>query len=142
MNLKPEAAKISAYYNLDNGTGKIRGIFAQGNNKAADIFRQWFVPFKDLGATTVTLHNTGSTDHLCFDAVGIPGFEFIQDPIDYETRTHHSNEDNYDHLVMDDLEQAAVIEAGFVYLTAMRDKMIPRKPLPKPEKFIFDGLIP
>jgi carboxypeptidase Q len=142
MLLKPEAGKISAYYNLDNGTGRIRGIFAQGNDKAADIFRQWLVPFKDLGASTVTLHNTGSTDHLSFDAVGIPGFEFIQDPIDYETRTHHSNEDNYDHLVMEDLEQAAAIMASFVYNTAMRPQMIPRKPLPKPEKFIFDDLIP
>lgn len=142
MKLKPEAARISAYYNLDNGTGRIRGIFAQGNDAAAGIFRQWLVPFKDLGASTVTLHNTGSTDHLCFDAVGIPGFEFIQDPLDYETRTHHSNEDNYDHLAIDDLRQAAVIEASFVYLTAMRQGMIPRKPLPKPEKFIFDDLLP
>jgi carboxypeptidase Q len=142
MKLKPEAARISAYYNLDNGTGKIRGIFAQGNSAAADVFRQWFVPFKDLGASTVTLHNTGSTDHLCFDAVGIPGFEFIQDPLDYETRTHHSNEDNYDHLAIEDLQQAAAIEASFVYLTAMRTGMIPRKPAPKPEKFIFDDLLP
>ena len=142
MKLKAEAGKISAYYNLDNGTGKIRGIFAQGNDKAADIFRQWFVPFQDLGASTVTLHNTGSTDHLGFDAVGIPGFQFIQDPIDYESRTHHSNEDNYDHLVMEDMEQAAAIMASFVYNTAMRPKLIPRKPLPKPEKFIFDDLIP
>jgi carboxypeptidase Q len=142
MKLKPEQGKVSAYYNLDNGSGKIRGIFAQGNDKAADIFRQWLVPFKDLGASTVTLHNTGSTDHLCFDAVGIPGFQFIQDPIDYETRTHHSNEDNYDHLVMEDMEQAAAVMAGFVYNTAMRPQMIPRKPLPKPEKFIFDDLIP
>jgi len=142
MKLKPEQTKISAYYNLDNGSGKIRGIFAQGNEKAADIFRQWLVPFKDLGASTVTLHNTGSTDHLGFDAVDIPGFQFIQDPLDYETRTHHSNEDNYDHLVMEDMEQAAAIMASFVYNTAMRTQMIPRKPVPKPEKFIFDDLIP
>jgi Zn-dependent M28 family amino/carboxypeptidase len=142
MKLKPEQTKVSAYYNLDNGSGKIRGVFAQGNDKAADIFRQWLVPFGDLGASTVTLHNTGSTDHLGFDAVGIPGFQFIQDPIDYETRTHHSNEDNYDHLVMEDMEQAAAIMASFVYNTAMRTQMIPRKPLPKPEKFIFDDLIP
>jgi carboxypeptidase Q len=142
MKLKPEQAKISAYFNLDNGSGKIRGIFAQGNDKAAAIFRQWLAPFKDLGAATVSLHNTGSTDHLGFDAVGIPGFQFIQDPLDYETRTHHSNQDNYDHLVMDDMEQAALILAGFVYNTAMRPEMLPRKPLPKPEKFIFDDLIP
>ena len=142
MRLKPEQAKISAYFNLDNGSGKIRGIYAQGNDKAAAIFQQWLVPFQDLGASTVTLHNTGSTDHLSFDAVGIPGFQFIQDPLDYETRTHHSNEDNYDHLVMDDMKQAALIEASFVYDAAMRDEMLPRKALPKPEKFIFDDLIP
>jgi carboxypeptidase Q len=142
MQLKPDAAKVSAYFNLDNGTGRIRGIFAQGNDKAADIFRQWLVPFKDLAASTVTLHNTGSTDHLGFDAIGIPGFQFIQDPLDYETRAHHSNQDNYDHLVMEDLEQAAAIMAAFVYNTAMRPQMIPRKPLPKPEKFIFDDLVP
>jgi carboxypeptidase Q len=142
MKLKPEQAKISAYYNLDNGSGKIRGIFAQGNDKAAAIFRQWLAPFTDLGAATVSMHNTGSTDHLGFDAVGIPGFQFIQDPLDYETRTHHSNQDNYDHLVMDDMEQAALILASFVYNTAMRPEMLPRKPLPKPEKFIFDDLIP
>ncbi|HXD76503.1 MAG TPA: M20/M25/M40 family metallo-hydrolase [Puia sp.] len=142
MKLKPEQAKVSAYYNLDNGSGRIRGIFAQGNEGAAAIFRKWLVPFNDLGASTVTLHNTGSTDHLGFDAVGIPGFQFIQDPIDYETRTHHSNQDNYDHLVMDDLRQSALIMAAFVYNTAMRPDMMPRKPLPKPEKFIFDDLVP
>jgi carboxypeptidase Q len=142
MKLKPEAGKVSVYFNLDNGSGKIRGIFAQGNEQAAAVFKQWFVPFADLGASTVSLHNTGSTDHLSFDAVGIPGFQFIQDPLDYETRTHHSNEDNYDHLVMDDLRQAATIEAAFVYFAAMRPEMMPRKPLGQPEKFIFDDLIP
>jgi len=142
MKLKPEAGKVSVYFNLDNGSGKIRGIFAQGNEQAAAVFKQWFVPFADLGASTVSMHNTGSTDHLSFDAVGIPGFQFIQDPLDYETRTHHSNEDNYDHLVMDDLRQAATIEAAFVYLAAMRPEMMPRKPLGQPEKFIFDDLIP
>jgi carboxypeptidase Q len=142
MKFKPEQGKVSVYFNLDNGTGKIRGIFAQGNEQAAAIFKQWFAPFADLGASTVTLHNTGSTDHLSFDAVGIPGFQFIQDPIDYDTRTHHTNQDNYDHLVMDDLRQAAVIEAAFVYFAAMRPEMMPRKPLGQPEKFIFDDLIP
>lgn len=142
MKLKPEAAKISAYYNLDNGSGKIRGIFTQGNEKVAPIFTGWLEPFKDLGAGTVSLHNTGSTDHLAFDAVGIPGFQFIQDPLDYETRTHHSNMDDYDHLQMNDLKQAATILAAFVYNTAMRDEKLPRKPLPQPEKFIFDGLLP
>ena len=142
MKLKPEQQKISVYFNLDNGSGRIRGIFAQGNEQAASVFRQWLAPFRDMGAYTVTLHNTGSTDHLSFDAVGIPGFQFIQDPLDYETRTHHSNQDNYDHLVMDDLRQAAVIEAAFVYFAAMRPEMMPRKPLGKPEKFVFDDLFP
>ncbi len=142
MKLKPEQSKVSVYFNLDNGSGKIRGIFAQGNDKAAEVFRQWLVPFKDLGASTVTMHNTGSTDHLSFDAIGIPGFQFVQDQLDYETRTHHSNEDNYDHLRMDDMKQAATIEAAFVYFAAMRPEMMPRKPLGQPEKFIFDGLIP
>ena len=142
MKLKPEQSKVSVYFNLDNGSGKIRGIFAQGNEQAAAIFKQWLEPFRDLGASTVSMHNTGSTDHLSFDAVGIPGFQFIQDPLDYETRTHHSNEDNYDHLVMDDLRQAATIEAAFVYFAAMRPGMMPRKPLGQPEKFIFDDLIP
>ena len=142
MVLKPEAAKVSAYFNLDNGSGKIRGVFAQGNEKVAPIFSQWLAPFKDLGATNVSMHNTGSTDHLSFDAVGIPGFQFIQDPLDYETRTHHSNMDNYDHLLPDDLAQAATILAAFVYNTAQRNEKLPRKPLPKPEKFVFDGLLP
>jgi hypothetical protein len=142
MKLKPEAAKVSAYYNLDNGSGKIRGIFTQGNEAVAPIFKQWLAPFQDLGAGTVTLHNTGSTDHLSFDAVGIPGFQFIQDELDYETRTHHTNEDNYDHLRMDDLRQAATILAAFVYFTAERPQMIPRKPQPKPEKFVFDDIFP
>lgn len=142
MKLKPEQSKVSVYFNLDNGSGKIRGIFAQGNEQAAAIFKQWLTPFADLGASTVSLHNTGSTDHLSFDAIGIPGFQFIQDPLDYETRTHHSNQDNYDHLVLDDMRQAAVIEAAFVYFAAMRPEMMPRKPLGAPEKFIFDDLIP
>jgi hypothetical protein len=142
MKLKPEQEKISAYYNLDNGSGKIRGIFAQGNEKAAPIFKQWLEPFADLGAGTVTLHNTGSTDHLSFDAVGIPGFQFIQDPLDYESRTHHTNMDNYDHLLMGDLRQAATILAAFVYNTAMRPEKMPRKPLPKAEKFLFDDFLP
>ena len=131
MELKPEQAKVSAYYNLDNGTGKIRGIYLQGNAAAGPIFQQWLAPFKDLGATTVTISNTGGTDHQSFDAVGIPGFQFIQDPMDYGTRTHHSNQDTYDKLSEADLKQAATIVATFVYNTAQRDEMIPRKELPK-----------
>lgn len=142
MVLKPEQQQVSAYYNLDNGSGKIRGIYAQNNDKVKDIFKAWLAPFADMDATGVTNSNTGSTDHLSFDAVGIPGFQFIQDPLEYETRTHHSNMDNYDHLSIEDLQQAATIVAAFVYNTAMRDEMIPRKPLPKPERFIFDTDIP
>jgi carboxypeptidase Q len=139
MVFKPEHANISAYYNLDNGSGKIRGIYTQGNEAVRDIFRAWLAPFADMGANGgVTLSNTGSTDHISFDAVGIPGFQFIQDPLEYETRTHHSNMDTYDHLSITDLQQAAVIVTAFVYNTAMRNDMLPRKPLPKPEKFVFD----
>ena len=139
MVLKPEQKSISAYYNLDNGSGKIRGIYTQQNEAVRELFRSWLVPFADMGANGgVSISNTGSTDHISFDAVGIPGFQFIQDPLEYETRTHHSNMDTYDHLSIDDLKQAAVIVAAFVYNTAMRNDMLPRKPLPKPEKFVFD----
>ena len=132
MELKPEQAKVSAYYNLDNGTGKIRGVYLQGNQTIAPIMQAYLAPFKDLGASTVTISNTGGTDHLSFDAVGIPGFQFIQEPMDYNTRTHHSNQDVYDRLVEDDLKQAATIVASFVYNTAQRAEMMPRKELPKP----------
>jgi carboxypeptidase Q len=131
MVLKPEQAKVSAYYNLDNGSGKIRGIYLQGDSAAAPIFKAWLAPFKDLEAATVTIRNTGSTDHVSFDAVGIPGFQFIQDALDYGARTHHSNQDTYDKLSEDDLKQAATIVASFVYHTSQRDEMIPRKALPK-----------
>lgn len=131
MVLKPEHALVSAYYNLDNGTGKIRGVYLQGNAAAGPIFQSWLAPFKDLGATTVTIRNTGSTDHVPFDAVGIPGFQFIQDNMDYGSRTHHSNQDTYDKISEEDLKQAATIVASFVYNTSERAEMIPRKELPK-----------
>lgn len=133
-NMQPLAQheKFSAYYNIDNGTGKIRGIYLQGNADCKDIFSAWLEPFKDLGATTVTISNTGGTDHQAFDAVGLPGFQFIQDPIEYDTRTHHSNMDVYDHLIADDLKQIATIVAAFAYNTAQRDAKLPRKPMPKP----------
>jgi hypothetical protein len=131
VTVKPEQAKISAYFNVDNGTGKIRGVYLQENEAVTPIFDAWMKPFKDLGMTTLTMRNTGGTDHLSFDAVGIPGFQFIQDPIEYETRTHHSNMDVYDRLQPDDLKQMAVIVAGFVYDAAMRDQMLPRKPIEK-----------
>jgi len=133
LTLKPEQKLISAYFNVDNGTGKIRGIYTQGNAAVDHIFEQWIAPLRDLGVTTISNRNTGGTDHLSFDAVGIPGFQFIQDPMDYETRTHHSNMDTYEHLQSADLKQMAVVEAIFVYNAAMRDQMIPRKPLPHPE---------
>ena len=131
-NNGPQHEKFSAYYNIDNGTGKIRGIYLQGNADCKDIFSAWLEPFKDLGATTVTISNTGGTDHQAFDAVGLPGFQFIQDPIEYDTRTHHSNMDVYDHLIADDLKQIATIVAAFAYNTAQRDAKLPRKPMPKP----------
>jgi carboxypeptidase Q len=142
MKLKPEQKNISAYFNLDNGSGKIRGIYLQNNEQVRETFKAWLEPFADMGATGITASNTGSTDHLSFDAVGIPGFQFIQDPLEYETRTHHSNMDTYDHLFIDDLKQAAVIVAAFVYNTAMRNELLPRKPLPKPERFVFDADFP
>jgi Zn-dependent M28 family amino/carboxypeptidase len=123
----PEYDKLSAYYNLDNGTGKIRGIYLQGNEALRPIFRQWLQPLRDLGAETITASNTGGTDHLSFDAIGLPGFQFIQDEIEYETRTHHTNQDVFDRIQADDLKQAATIMAAFVYNTAMRDEKLPRR---------------
>jgi len=126
--------KISGYFNLDNGTGKIRGIYLQGNEAARPIFTEWLAPFESMGAKTVTINNTGGTDHLSFDRVGVPGFQFIQDQIEYDTRTHHTNMDTYDHLVPEDLKQASIIVATFVYNTAMRDEKLPRKELAKPSQ--------
>ncbi|MFI5125763.1 MAG: M20/M25/M40 family metallo-hydrolase, partial [Candidatus Acidiferrales bacterium] len=137
MQLKPEQAKLDAYYNIDNGSGKIRGVYLQGNEAVAHIFRQWMRPFDDLGMTTLSIRNTGGTDHLSYNAVGIPGFQFIQDPIEYETRTHHSNMDVYERIQEPDMKQMAVIVASFVYLTANRDEMLPRKPLPPPSTSPF-----
>lgn len=138
LQVKPEQRGVSVYFNLDNGSGKIRGIYTQNNNAIKSIFDQWLKPFQDLGATTVTTKNTGSTDHLAFDWAGIPGFQFIQDPLDYETRTHHTNLDTYDHLAMDDLKQAAIIVASFVYQASIRQELLPRKPL-VPKSFPYDA---
>jgi len=134
LEVKPEQKLISAYFNVDNGTGRIRGIYTQGNAAIAPIFAQWIAPLRDLGVTTVTMRNTGGTDHLSFDAVGIPGFQFIQDMLDYESQTHHSNNDVYERLQPADLKQIATVEAIFVYNAAMRDQMLPRKPLPQPDQ--------
>jgi carboxypeptidase Q len=130
--LKPDYESLSAYYNYDNGTGKIRGIYLQANEQARPIFEAWLAPFADMGVTTISIRNTGGTDHLSFDRVGLPGFQFIQDPIDYFTRTHHSNMDLYDRIQKGDIMQSAVIMASVVYQTAMRDERMPRKPLPQP----------
>jgi carboxypeptidase Q len=129
IDLKPEQKLVSGYFNLDNGTGKIRGVYLQENELVRPIFEKWMEPFRDLGMTTITARDTGGTDHLSFDAVGIPGFQFIQDPMDYETQTHHSNLDVYERIRPDDMKQAAVIMASFVYNTAMRDDMLPRHPI-------------
>ena len=127
---KPEYEKFSGYFNLDNGTGKIRGVYLQGNEAVRPIFRQWLAPFRDMGAATLSISNTGGTDHLSYDRIGLPGFQFIQDEIEYDTRTHHSNQDVFDRIQADDMKQAATIMAAFVYQTAMRDEKLPRKPAP------------
>jgi carboxypeptidase Q len=131
--MKPTAEheRFSGYFNLDNGSGKIRGVNLQGNDAMRPIFERWFEPFKDLGAGTIAIRDTGGTDHLSFDAVGLPGFQFIQDPLDYSSRTHHSNMDVYDRIQATDLEQAAAIIASMVYNAATRMEKLPRKPLPK-----------
>lgn len=132
MQLTADQPKVSGYFNVDNGSGKIRGVYLQGNDKVKPIFAEWLKPFHSMGAQTLTINNTTGTDHLSFDGVGIPGFQFIQDPLEYDTRTHHSNMDTYDHLVPDDLKESALIVAAFVYNTAMRDEKLPRKELPQP----------
>jgi Zn-dependent M28 family amino/carboxypeptidase len=124
---KPEYEKFSSYFNLDNGTGKVRGVYLQGNEATRALFRQWLTPFRDVGASTLSISNTGGTDHLSFDAIGLPGFQFIQDEIEYDTRTHHSNQDVFDRIQADDMKQAATIMAAFVYNAAVRDEKLPRK---------------
>ncbi len=124
--------KLSAYYNIDNGGGKIRGIYLQGNEAARPVFESLLAPFKDMSAATVTIKNTSGTDHQAFDAVGLPGFQFIQDPLEYSTRTHHSNMDTYDRIQRADMIQMATIVSSLVYHTANRDQKIPRKPKPEP----------
>ena len=135
MTLKPEHGKVSGYFNYDNGSGRIRGIYCQSNAGVQPIFAAWLKPFADLGATHAVLRDTGGSDHGALDYIGIPAFQFIQDPLDYSTRIHHTNMDVFDHLVVEDLMQSAVIMASFVYHTAMREEMLPRKPLP--DKFHY-----
>ena len=132
--MKPttEHDNFSSYFNVDNGTGRIRGIYLQGNEMARPIFEAWFAALKDLTPGVITIRNTGGTDHQSFDRVGLPGFQFIQDPMDYDTRTHHSNMDVYDRIQQADMEQMAIIEAAFVYNAATRPEKFPRKDLPAP----------
>jgi hypothetical protein len=132
MKVKPEHARLAGYFNMDNGTGQYRGVYLQGHEAVAPIFRAWMAPFENLGMTHLTIRNTGGTDHLAFNAVGLSGFQFIQDPVQYSSRTHHSNLDVYDQLIASDLMKNAVITASFVYHTANREQQLPRKPLPPP----------
>ncbi len=127
LTKKDEYEKLSGYFNLDNGAGKIRGVYLQGNENVRSIFQEWLQPFQDVGAQTLTIRNTGSTDHVSFDGIGLPGFQFIQDTLEYNTRTHHSNEDVYDRCPPEDMKQASIIMAAFIYNTAMREEKLPRK---------------
>jgi hypothetical protein len=132
MQLTPEHARFAGYFNVDNGTGLVRGVYLQGNEAVAPVFSAWMEPFKNLGMTTLAIRNTGGTDHLSFDAVGLPGFQFIQDEVEYDSRTHHSNMDVYERIQANDMMRNAVIVASFAYHAANRDDRLPRKPLPAP----------
>ncbi len=134
IDYKPAWENFQAYFNLDNGSGKIRGIYTQSNAALVPIFEAWLEPLHDLGADTVTNRNTGGTDHQAFDAYSLPGFQFIQDGLDYGSRTHHTDLDHFDHARIDDLKQAAVVMATFAYQAAMRDELLPRKPKPQQRK--------
>jgi hypothetical protein len=131
MALKPAHAKFAGYFNVDNGTGAIRGVYLQGNEAVAPVFDAWMKPFNNIGMRTLTIRDTGGTDHQAFDAVGLPGFQFIQDPVEYSTRTHHSNMDTYERIQEEDMRKNAVIVASFVYHAANREQLLPRKPLPR-----------
>jgi Zn-dependent M28 family amino/carboxypeptidase len=128
--LRPGHAKLSVYFNVDNGTGAIRGVNMQGHTQIKPIFEAWMAPFKSMGMTTLADRSVGGTDHMSFENIGLPGFQFIQDPIEYDTVTHHSNKDTFDRLQKDDLMKNAAIVASWVYLAANRAEMLPRKPLP------------
>jgi len=133
MQVTSEHGKLSGYFNLDNGSGKIRGVYLQGHEAMRPVFESWLAPFHDMGVTTVSIRNTSGTDHLSFAAVGLPAFQFIQDPLDYGTIAHHSDLDTWDHAVPEDLMQASAVIATVVYQTATRKEMLPRRELPKPE---------
>jgi Zn-dependent M28 family amino/carboxypeptidase len=131
MHVTAEHAKLSGYFNLDNGSGKIRGVYLQGNEAMRPVFEAWLAPFRDFGVTAISIRDTGGTDHLSFAAVGLPGFQFIQDPLDYGTITHHSDMDTWDHAVPTDLMQASAVIASLVYDAANRPDLLPRRPLPQ-----------
>jgi hypothetical protein len=133
MQRKPAHASVSAYFNLDNGGGRIRGVYLQSNDAARPLFERWLAPFKDLGVTTISIRDTGSTDHVSFDEVGLPGFQFIQDPLEYTTRTHHSSMDSFDRVPPADLMQSSAVLASVIYHAANRPEKVPRKPLPDPQ---------
>jgi Zn-dependent M28 family amino/carboxypeptidase len=132
LEMKPDYAKFAGYFNIDNGTGAIRGVYLQGNDAVAPIFRDWMEPFRSLGMAHLTIRNTGGTDHQSFDRVGLPGFQFIQDEVEYDTMTHHTNLDSYERLQPNDMMKNATIAAAFAYLTANREEKLPRNPLPVP----------
>jgi carboxypeptidase Q len=130
LELKSDHAKFSAYFNIDNGTGAIRGVYLQQNDAVAPIFRAWMEPFRSIGMTHLTISNTGGTDHQSFDAVGLPGFQFIQDGVEYNTLTHHYNLDSWERLQPEDMRKNATIAAAFAFLAANREEKLPRKPMP------------
>ncbi|TAK63969.1 MAG: M20/M25/M40 family metallo-hydrolase, partial [Dehalococcoidia bacterium] len=132
LELKPAHAKFAGYFNIDNGTGAIRGIYLQGNPAVAPIFRAWMEPLRDLGITHINPGNTGGTDHQSFDGVGLPGFQFVQDTVEYNTVTHHYNMDSYERLQPEDMRRNATLAAAFAFLAANRDDRLPRKPMPAP----------
>jgi hypothetical protein len=132
MTLKPDHAKVAGYFNVDNGSGKLRGVYLQGNDMVRPVFASWIEPFRDMGVSTLSIRNTTGTDHVSFDAVGLPGFQFIQEPLEYSTRTHHANFDVYERLQPGDLMQASAVVAWFAYNAATRQDLLPRKPLPNP----------
>ena len=132
MALKPAHAKFAGYFNVDNGTGAIRGIYLQGNEAVGPIFEAWMKPFNNIGMDTITIRDTGGTDHQSFDGVGLPGFQFIQDPLEYNSLTHHYNLDSWERLQPTDMMRQATIAAAFAFLAANREELLPRKPLPAP----------
>jgi Zn-dependent M28 family amino/carboxypeptidase len=132
MQLQPGHGRLSAYFNMDNGTGAIRGVYLQGNEAVRPVFAAWMEPLRSLGMTTLSIRNTGATDHVPFDEVGLPGFQFIQDPVEYGSHSHHTNMDVFDRIQAEDLMKNAVIIASFVYHAANRDELLPRKALPRP----------